>query len=61
MAAAGNSGGTKAMYPAAFDEVIAVGSSTMEGEIASGSVHGNEVDIYAPGKDILVDSPFAGL
>lgn len=61
IAAAGNGGGTKTYYPAAYDEVISVGATTMDGEIASDSVHGSEVEIYAPGQDIPVNSPYLGV
>lgn len=37
-------------YPAAYQGVCAVGSSNLEGEIASESTRGKEVDIYAPGE-----------
>ena len=52
--AAGNNGETsnKVEYPAAFDEVIAVGASTPSGEVSDMSSTGTEVEIFAPGENI---------
>jgi len=48
VASAGNSGGQSVSYPAAYDEVIAVGSSVSR-QIASYSNRGEDVDILAEG------------
>ncbi|MDE6905699.1 MAG: S8 family serine peptidase [Lachnospiraceae bacterium] len=61
VAAAGNEPGEAVQYPAAYDEVIAVGASSMKGEIAESSARGEKVDIYAPGEEILVDAPLFGM
>jgi thermitase len=52
VAAAGNSGNTTKMYPAAFDNVIAVGATTSSDGRASFSNYGNWVDVAAPGSSI---------
>ncbi|MCI8874962.1 MAG: S8 family serine peptidase [Lachnospiraceae bacterium] len=61
VAAAGNEPGEAVQYPAAYDEVIAVGASSMKGEIAESSARGEKVDIYAPGVEMLVDAPLFGM
>lgn len=60
VAAAGNDAEKQVAYPAAYEEVIAVGSSNLRGEIATDSAKGREVDIYAPGSGIQVNAPFFG-
>lgn len=60
VASAGNQSGEAVQYPAAYEEVIAVGSSNMQGNIAENSARGEKVDIYAPGDNILVDDPLFG-
>lgn len=50
VAAAGNKGKCGVLYPAAFENVIAVGSVDKNGEIAKTSSQGKEVDIVAPGE-----------
>ena len=57
VAAAGNTGkvcdteiGTTVQYPAAFDEVIAVGSVDKRGEVVATSARGDELDLVAPGE-----------
>ena len=51
VAAAGNSGGA-VIYPAAYPEVIAVGATDANDQIAYFSSHGPEVDLAAPGVSI---------
>lgn len=51
--AAGNSGKAGVNYPAAFPETIAVGAFDKNGNIASFSSRGPEVDWAAPGAKIL--------
>lgn len=60
VAAAGNDPEGNVQYPAAYEEVCAVGASSLKGEIASESVRGKDVDIYAPGAGILVNAPLFG-
>ncbi|RYE86461.1 MAG: peptidase S8, partial [Myxococcales bacterium] len=52
IAAAGNSGGSVG-YPAAHDGVIAVSASDRNDKLASFSSRGAEVDIAAPGVDVV--------
>lgn len=49
VAAAGNNGVSNKHYPAAFDNVIAVGASTASDELAYYSNYGDWVDLTAPG------------
>ena len=51
LCAAGNKVGF-VVFPAAFDEVIAVAASRIDDETWSGSCHGAEVDITAPGSSV---------
>lgn len=54
IAAAGNSGGdNKVMYPAKYSEVIATAASDINDGVASFSSGGLEVDVLAPGVDII--------
>ena len=57
VAAAGNSGSDSKTFPAALDNVIAVGSVDATGNQASYSNYGDWVDIMAPGSNILSLSP----
>lgn len=50
VAAAGNTGDKGVQYPAAFDEVIAVGSVDKEAQVIGSSSKGEEVEIVAPGE-----------
>lgn len=50
VAAAGNTGDKGVQYPAAFDEVMAVGSVDKEAEVTGSSSKGEEVEIVAPGE-----------
>jgi subtilisin family serine protease len=52
VAATGNSNGP-VMYPAAYSNVIAVGATTSTGARASFSNFGPEIDVVAPGQDVL--------
>ena len=61
VAAAGNTGSEEVAYPAAYQETVSVGASTMTGELAESSAYGRGVDVYAPGEDIAVDSPLMGV
>jgi subtilisin len=69
VAAAGNSGntasGSSVNYPAKYDCVIAVGATDVNDGLASFSSTGPEVDVVAPGVNILSDikdvTPYDGL
>ena len=50
VAAAGNTAGDGVQYPAAYNEVIAVGSVDKEGEAAASSAKGEELELVAPGE-----------
>ncbi|MDQ7036764.1 MAG: S8 family serine peptidase [Anaerolineae bacterium] len=52
IAAAGNSGSTQPVYPAAIESVIAVGSVDADLGRSSFSNYGTWVDLYAPGRSI---------
>lgn len=52
VAASGNSG-KAIMYPAAYDEVIAVGMTNEDNEVERASSRGPQLDLVAPGDDIL--------
>lgn len=60
VAAAGNDADSAVSYPAAYDGVCAVGSSSPEGAIAEDSTRGEDVDIYAPGETVMVNAPLFG-
>ena len=51
--AAGNSYGGMVIYPAAYPEAIAVSATDIHNDIAYFSSIGSEVDIAAPGQDIM--------
>jgi hypothetical protein len=53
IASAGNSGTEGALYPAAYPGVIAVGSVDSNLQHSSFSNYGSQIDIWAPGCDIL--------
>ena len=50
IAAAGNTGEKGVQYPAALDDVMAVGSVDKNGDVADSSSVGEEVEIVAPGE-----------
>jgi subtilisin family serine protease len=52
VAAIGNGGSGDVLFPAAYDEVIGVGSVTEDNEKSSFSRVGEEVELVAPGSDI---------
>ncbi|MER5867790.1 type VII secretion-associated serine protease mycosin [Kitasatospora sp. NPDC002040] len=60
VASAGNDGREGDTWPAAFDEVLAVGASDRNNERASFSQYGDFVDIAAPGVDMLSTVPGGG-
>ena len=57
VAAAGNSGTTDPLYPAAFDNVISVAAFDEDHQRASFSNYGDWVDISAPGNTIMSTYP----
>lgn len=60
VAAAGNDNTTVVEYPAAFDEVLAVGGIDSNGNISSQSSKGKEIDVYAPGEKVVSLGSFDG-
>ncbi len=59
IAAAGD--GEEVAYPAAYDEVIAVGSVTAAGIPAENSADGEALELMAPGENILSSGIFGGV
>lgn len=57
---AGNNGDNRRFYPAAYENVIAVSSSTQTDAKSGFSTYGTWVDITAPGSQILSLTPFGG-
>lgn len=49
LAAAGNDGSSRPMYPAAYPQVIAVGATNPQGSLWAKSNRGEHIDIAAPG------------
>lgn len=60
IAAAGNDSSQGVLYPAAYEEVISVGATDSEGNIVTAYANGEQVDIYAPGVQIVSPSAFDG-
>lgn len=61
IAASGNTGEHGVMYPAAYDEVIAVGATDADGTVADYTSFGPELELLAPGEAIAVTGLFDGL
>jgi minor extracellular protease Epr len=59
IASAGNAGVVE--YPAAFDDVIAVGSIGADGEVSEKNGFGETLELYAPGEQILSTAAFGGV
>ncbi len=57
VAAAGNNSSNQAIYPCAYPEVICVGATTINGDLARFSNYGGHVDLLAPGEQILSTYP----
>ncbi len=53
VAAAGNGGAENIMYPAAYSQVICVGATDRDNNIASYSNYGFQLDIVAPGTEVV--------
>ncbi len=60
IAAAGNTGGS-VEYPAAYKQVMAVGSIDSQGEVSGYSCEGSSVEILAPGEKIITEGAFSGV
>lgn len=58
IASAGNYGNTSIDYPAAFDNVLAVGSINATGEISDFSSTNDAVDLLAPGESVFAQANF---
>lgn len=66
IAAAGNDGNaaedeSTIEYPAAFDEVISVGATDVDNSVMESSSTGDELDVVAPGNQILSTGAFGGV
>lgn len=59
IASAGNGGSVE--YPAAFDEVMAIGSVGADGIVSEDSSTGTEIDVVAPGEQISSTGAFDGI
>ncbi len=57
VAASGNTGKKQKMYPAAFEQVVAVGGINKHFELSSISTTGDQIDLVAPCEGILVRRP----
>tara|TARA_R110000868_G_scaffold42895_3_gene144674 strand:- start:8641 stop:11919 length:3279 start_codon:yes stop_codon:yes gene_type:complete len=57
IAAAGNNGSNARLFPCSYPGVICVGATTIAGKKADFSNHGGNVDIFAPGDNILSTWP----
>jgi cell wall-associated protease len=57
VAAAGNDGGIADIYPCNYPGVICVGATRVDGKITGFSNYGGQVDIVAPGDNILSTIP----
>jgi len=61
IAAGGNTNGGAVEYPAAYDEVMAVGATNALGEWMEDTSNGAELEILAPGDQILTTGLFSGV
>lgn len=57
VAASGNSGGTRPMYPAAYSQAVAVGATDLNDRMTWFTDHGPWLDVVAPGVDIVSTIP----
>jgi len=57
VAAAGNNSNYSTVFPCAYFDVICVGSVTANGDVSNFSNYGGNVDIYAPGDQIMSTIP----
>ncbi len=61
VAAAGNTAHQEVQYPAAYPEAIAVGSVNEAGELAKYTSIGTELELLAPGENVVSEDSLAGL
>jgi subtilisin family serine protease len=59
VAAAGNDGNTRHLYPASYDSVISVGAVDENVQVASFSQQTSQVELVAPGVGVLSTVPYA--
>ena len=57
VAAAGNDGNSAYSYPASYDAVMSVAAVSSNGNVASFSQYNDQVDIAAPGVDVMSTIP----
>ena len=57
VAAAGNNNSNEPIFPCAYEGVICVGATTLNGKMAGFSNYGGHVDVVAPGEAILSTIP----
>lgn len=57
VAAAGNNNSNEPIFPCAYEGVICVGATTLNGKMAGFSNFGGHVDVVAPGEAILSTNP----
>jgi len=60
VASSGNSGDDQPHYPSGYTEVISVGNSTEDDNVAGTSSYGSRLDLVAPGTDILTTAKGGG-
>lgn len=60
IAAAGNTG-DNVQYPAAYDNVLSVGSVDSDAELAKSSARGDKIDVVAPGELVCTTGQFGDL
>lgn len=60
IAAAGNKAGNPVEYPAAYDEVMAVGGINTMGHKMTDTCDGREIDILAPGSQVITTGLYGG-
>ena len=60
IAAAGNQEGNPVEYPAAYEEVMAVGATDATGNKMSDTCDGTEIEIFAPGSQVPTSGLFGG-
>ncbi len=60
VASSGNDGNDLPHYPSGYSEVICVGNSTVDDNVAPSSNYGSTLDLVAPGTDILTTAKGGG-
>lgn len=61
VAAAGNNNNNASIFPCAHYDVICVGAATIDGSLADFSNYGGEVDVLAPGDEIVSTIPWQSI